>query len=526
MNQETKKLKIYFTSDVHGYFYPTSYGDRFEKPMGLFACADGFHKDENTLLIDGGDMLQGSAFAYYCSQILNSPEKIAEILNDCGYDYYTIGNHDFNYGMKYQAAYRNAHQGRCICQNITDENGKTLYPYDIRVMPDGLRVGIVGIVTDYVNIWEREENIAGVKITDPFEAAKQALSELKDKTDLTVCVYHGGFERDVKTGNVLSTTTENVGYRICEELDFDLLLTGHQHMSFDGQYCHGTYVVQPVENAREYHYLEIAVTDGKKEIISRRIPAGTALEEVQPENAELSGQTDNLLRNEGAKTSAGFGKFLRKKYQPMEDRIQQWLDQPIGHLSRALLPEEKVNMALHGSPIADFLNKVQFYFSNAQLSSVGLANEIAGFRKDVSVRDIIATYPYPNTLIVCRINGKQLREAMERSAEYFAVDEAGNIQVAESFLVPKIEHYNYDYYKGVTYEIAPENPIGSRIKNLCYEGKEVTDTDSFTLCLNNYRYSGAGGYDVYRECETVKEINIEMVELIMEYFRKNPYVEV
>lgn len=55
-------LKIYFTSDVHGYFYPTTYGDLKRKDLGLFSFARDFKKDENTLVIDGGDILQGSAF--------------------------------------------------------------------------------------------------------------------------------------------------------------------------------------------------------------------------------------------------------------------------------------------------------------------------------------------------------------------------------------------------------------------------------------------------------------------------------
>ena len=60
---EKRKVKIYYTSDVHGYFYPTSYGDREVKQMGLFACASEYKKDDDTLVIDGGDMLQGSAYA-------------------------------------------------------------------------------------------------------------------------------------------------------------------------------------------------------------------------------------------------------------------------------------------------------------------------------------------------------------------------------------------------------------------------------------------------------------------------------
>lgn len=36
------------------------------KNVGLFGCAGNFKKDEDTLILDGGDILQGSAFAYYC----------------------------------------------------------------------------------------------------------------------------------------------------------------------------------------------------------------------------------------------------------------------------------------------------------------------------------------------------------------------------------------------------------------------------------------------------------------------------
>lgn len=91
-------LKIYFTSDVHGYFYPTTYGDLKRKDLGLFSFARDFKKDENTLVIDGGDILQGSAFAYYCRQKSGSPQAIVDIMNDCGYDYYTLGNHDLIMG--------------------------------------------------------------------------------------------------------------------------------------------------------------------------------------------------------------------------------------------------------------------------------------------------------------------------------------------------------------------------------------------------------------------------------------------
>lgn len=495
---ENKTLKICFTSDVHGYIYPTTYGDMAEKQLGLLQCAGGFGKDENTLVIDGGDMLQGSAFAYYCMQFLHTPEPLAQIVNDCGYDYYTLGNHDFNYGQEYQKKYRNAHNGTCICQNMTDNDGNVLYPARIHVMPNGLRVGLVGIVTDYINIWERKENLKGIRIVDPFEAAKQALDSLKDQADFTVCIYHGGFEDDLKTGKCLSKTTENVGCRICRELSFDVLLTGHQHMSVDGQSYYGTYVIQPLEYGREYCYLEITKSDGGLSIQSEKRKADVTL-----------------------------GKNLRERYLPLENEIQRWLNEPLGHLSEALLPTDKLTMARYGSKIADFINRIQLEVSGADVSAVGLANDITGFQKEVSTRDVIATYPYPNTLVVCRITGKQLRAAIERSAEYFAIaPENKEVVISDRFLIPKKEHYNYDYYAGIEYEIDPYCPIGKRVVKLERNGKEILPEEKLTICLNNYRYSGAGEYPMYPKCPLVREINVEMVEILLNYFHEHPFVEV
>ena len=515
---DNKKLKIYFTSDTHGYFYPTTYGDLIPKNVGLFSCVPNWEKDENTLVIDGGDVLQGNAFSYFTNHVPKSSKILADIMNDCGYDYYTLGNHDFNYGLEYQNEYRDNHNGHCVCQNVLDDAGNHLYPYEIKVMPNGLRVGIVGIVTDYVNVWEKKENLVGVQVVDPFIEAQKALSELKGKTDINICIYHGGFEADLDTGKRLTDSTENVGYKICEELDFDVLLTGHQHMSVDGRFItsktgHRTYVVQPLDAAKEYHELEIKVDDHNNIMVtSKKIKADYSLAKT----AKAVSVSNENVNDEP----------LYDKYMFYENKVQDWLNQPIGTLSRALLPADKLDMAYNGTPIADFINRVQLYFSGAQVSAVGLANDIAGFKEKVSTRDIIATYPFPNTLVVFNITGKNLKLAMERSAEYFAYDADGKLTISDKFLSPKVEHYNYDYFAGVDYKIDPSKPIGSRIVKLEYQGKPVTDEQMLTLCLNNYRASGAGEYPMYKECTIAKEINIEMVELLMEYFRINPVVEV
>ena len=102
---EAKRFTIYFTSDLHGYIYPTDYRSREERDMGLFKCASQFRKDGNTLVIDGGDILQGSPLGAFCHDTLGNASRFAEMMNRCGYDYVTLGNHDFNYGMAYLDSY-------------------------------------------------------------------------------------------------------------------------------------------------------------------------------------------------------------------------------------------------------------------------------------------------------------------------------------------------------------------------------------------------------------------------------------
>lgn len=489
---ESKKLTIFFTSDLHAYIYPTDYRSREERNIGLFKCASRFTRDGNTLIIDGGDLLQGSPLGAFCHDTLQNAAPFAEMMNCCGYDYVTLGNHDFNYGMPYLESYLNALRARCVCQNIRWDGAGVRFPACIHTLENGLRIGIVGIVTDYVNIWERPEHLSGITISDPIPAAAAALEELRGKTDLNLCVYHGGFERDLTTGRVLSSTYENVAYRICQELDFDILLTGHQHMSVPGQMVSGTFVVQPSDRGQEFLRIEAVVSGTEKRLSSHTIPAGGA---CHPQ-------------------------WLRQ-FAQMEHGAQDWLDQVVGHLPHPLLPDAPLKMAAEGSGLADLFNAVQLEVSGAQLSAASLANDVAGLPQVVRRRDLLIAYPYTNTLTVLRITGAVLRQAMERSAAYFTRGEDNTLRVSDCFLEPKVEHYNYDYYAGVSYAYDISRPVGQRVVSLLVDGHPVADTDEFTICLNSYRASGTGGYGCYVGCPVVREIPHEMSELLLEYFRRH-----
>lgn len=491
-----KNLKIYFTSDLHGYVYPTDYIERNEKNIGLLNIINQFNKDGNTLIIDGGDTIQGSAFTNYLSNSKFSIHPISTIMNTGGYDFITLGNHDFNYGKEYLKKYLNNLNAICLCTNVIDKtNELPIIPYKIKTMENGLKVGLIGFTTDFINRWERPENIENIEITDTFESVKKYYETVKNNCDILIGIYHGGFEYDLESHKQLSSTKENIAYKICKEFDFDVLLTGHQHLPISNKEIHGTHVAQTPQNGKSFLELNLTIDDDK----SIKINSSLKNIELNP-NKEM------------------YNKFL-----PLENKVQEWLDTPVGVLDTALEPTTHLDMALKGSNLANFINQIQLECSNADISCTAFANIIKGFSKNVTVRDILSTYPYPNTLVVLEVNRKILKLALERSASYFENND-GNITISERFLKPKVEHYNYDYFSNINYTFDLNKNVGNRVTSIKYKGEELSDNKTLSLVMNNYRASGAGGYECYENCTVLNEILIEMPEIIINYFKNNPNV--
>ena len=165
-----RSFKISYTSDIHGYFSNLDYSSGKELASGLCNCAGLFARGENTLVIDGGDTLQGSPFTYYYHKTRRDGEYLpSKVMNAAGYQFVTLGNHDFDYGVPLIEEYLSQLTARCLCANVEGIRGveKTA----LVTMENGLRIGLTGVTSHYVSRWEPPENLAGVQISDAFEAA-------------------------------------------------------------------------------------------------------------------------------------------------------------------------------------------------------------------------------------------------------------------------------------------------------------------------------------------------------------------
>lgn len=503
-----KTLKIIFTSDTHGHVMPVDYASGKAQAGGLLGIAAMIRKDENTLVLDGGDSLQGTPYVqYYLEHAADyARHPVAAAFDEMGLDAYTLGNHDFNFGYDAIRDYARAMRGQLVCANVEDLRGEIpMKSWTVRTLANGLRVGLTGAVTDHVNVWEKKDHLTELRVTEPIAAVRRAYEEMKDLCDLTVCIYHGGYEEDLASGKLLSSSTENVACRLARTCSFDLLLTGHQHMAVPGVSLYGSWSVQPPANATQVVELVGQVREG---------PEGF-LENVQSRLVDVP--------------EADVTGYLAAcpSLQKLEERTEQWLDQPIGSFERPLPPEEKLDMALHGSRVAAFFNQVQLESADAEVSCVGLGNAPIGFPQETSIRDVYAAYSFANVSVVKEITGAVLKEALERCACYLDLDDQGKPYIGKTFLEPKIEHYNYDFYAGIEYTFDLRRPYGDRVVRLNHlDGRRVRPEEKVRLVTSDYRATGTGGYEMIGACKTVYTGADNVQDLIIDYIRTHHPVRI
>lgn len=90
------------------------------------------------------------------------------MMNLAGYQFVTLGNHDFNYGVDALLDYLTNLDALCLCANIRDKEGRLpIAPYAVHQLENGLRVGLVGVCTHFVRRWENPKTVEQLVIEEP-----------------------------------------------------------------------------------------------------------------------------------------------------------------------------------------------------------------------------------------------------------------------------------------------------------------------------------------------------------------------
>ncbi|MBY0204618.1 MULTISPECIES: bifunctional metallophosphatase/5'-nucleotidase [Paenibacillus] len=524
----TTNFDILFTSDLHGAIRPVHYNTNAYRHAGLALLASLIRQERERspelLLIDNGDLLQGSPLASYAAS--HAPKAQAHpfihVLNELGYDAAVMGNHEFNYG---QELLRSAVEGSSfpwLSANIAElplaPEGAGIpafgEPYLIKTLSTGVKIALLGATTHYIPNWEHPKNIEGLHFMNAMDTIRTWVKYIREheQPDVLVVSYHGGFECDLETGEPAERLTgENQAYAICREIDgIDILLTGHQHRQLTGE-IHGVTVIQPGFNGSGLGQVSVQLQqspDTGKWVVTEKKAKLLLLEDypdLRPDPAVMK------LTNE------------------LEASAQTWLDQPIGEVDGDgdLSISSATQLRLQAHPFIDFVHQVQMEATGAQLSNTAMLSEEArGFGHQITVRDVLSNFIYPNTLTVLELSGKDIRDALEQTARYFELNVSGEVIVNPAYMQPKPQHYNYDMWAGIEYELNISKPVGSRVVKLERDGKQLEMDGTYSVVMNSYRAAGGGDYAMYPGKKVLHEGATDMAALVEDFIRRNQPLQV
>ena len=205
------KLTILSTSDTHGYLLPTDYrAKQQDSPLGLARAQAVIDRERQlagadpVIVIENGDFLQGSPFAYYQAKVDQDVRPLTQAYDRLHYQVGIIGNHEFNYGRDYLETAIKASQRPFACANILDENDQPALAAPYQLLDcGGIKVAVLGLTTQYIPHWEAPAKIQGLHFVSAVKTAAHWVPKLHQLADIVIVAYHGGFERDLKTSKQL-----------------------------------------------------------------------------------------------------------------------------------------------------------------------------------------------------------------------------------------------------------------------------------------------------------------------------------
>ncbi len=509
------QITILATTDMHGNILPVDYYANKPDARGLASAATiikGVRKENpNLLLLDSGDTIQGTPLVYYHNKKNNQPpDPMMLAMNALHYDAMAVGNHEYNFGLNVLGkARREANFPWLSANTYKKGTDQTAYnPYLVKEV-NGVRVGILGLTTPGIPSWENPENYAGLEFRETVAEAKKWVRVLREKerADVVVIAMHMGMEEDLRTGKIDpgQVKNENAAVSIAEQVPgVDVILMGHTHREVPSVYINGVLLTQADKWARRVARVDLYLEQEN----------ASDANGVRWRVAAKSARTIPI--DERVKPDEEIAKLVA----PYDRETQGWLGRVIGESTAELTAKDA---RFRDTAILDLIQRAQLEAGKADVSMAASFNPQARIpRGTVTVRDIAGLYEYENTLAVLEVTGKQLKDALEHSAEYFRAYVPN--KAAADLVDEKIPGYNFDIAEGVTYDLNIRQPIGGRIENLRFHNQPVAPTQTLRLVTNNYRINGGGGFTMYKNAPVVYRSSEEIRDLIIDWVERHKII--
>lgn len=460
------RVTILHFNDIHGYIeaHRTPEGQ-----MGGIARIDALVKSiqkENqakgvpTLLLFAGDLIQGSPV----STLFHGTQTM-EMLGDAGVNLATMGNHAFDYGQENFYALLEKSPYPWVTCNV-DKKGADgelvpiLKPGKTFVLENGLRVGVVGVVTGELVTATNPKNVVGIVAENPIDAVRRHLPGFDAESELLILLSHCGIACDKKMADAFPNV--------------DLIVGGHNHNLYRQPIMENNVAIVQAGQYGEYlGRADILVEGDVGKVESYRVyPITIDLSE----DPEVAAKVDAVMEN------------VDERGQEVIAKAENLLDG-----NRETVRRAESNF---GDLVCDLIRK--------RLGTDVVLINGGSFRAsinpgDIKVADVLAVFPFGNTLVKMTVSGDVIRQAIERGLQDDPEDNPGS----------------FAQISGVAYEID-----GRKAVNIVINGAPIDLNKSYSLGTNGFMASGGDGFEMLKDIRDKNDTGLTPADVIMENFRE------
>lgn len=478
--EEAQDIIILYTNDVHcavdadiGYAGLAAYKAQMEE------------KTPYVTLVDCGDALQGDALG-----TVSQGEYLTQIMNQVGYDFAVLGNHEFDYGLEQLTALIKQSQAQYLGCNIrytgSEENAlAALDPYQI-VTYGEVKVAFIGIST-------------------PESIAKSTPAYFMDDSGELVYDFYGGSGEELYT-----QVQQTVANCLAAGADYVIALA---HLGDDESSAPfrstdliaATNGIDVVLDGHSHSVISCDVIDNKDGDPVLLSSTGTGLANIGQLVITASGNVSTGLIGEYPDKDAPTTVLI----QEIQDQYEAALSQVVGDSDVDLTTMSDSGIRLIRSRetnLGDFCADAYRVLAEADIALVnggGIRADLAA--GEITYGDLIAVHPYGNTLCVAEATGQEILDALEMASRSVmaATDDSENaIGENGGFLQVSGLRYTIDTSIDSTVEVDESGMFVSCGENRRVQNVEILQDDgsytvidpeqTYTVASHNYLIKQGG----------------------------------
>lgn len=508
-NDTSDDIVILFTNDVHcgieeniGYAGLASYKKMMET------------KTPYVTLVDCGDAIQGDYIG-----MVSQGEYIVDIMNEVGYDFAILGNHEFDYGMEQLSKLIGKAKSRYLACNISytgnKENAlKDVKAYEIIEYGD-VKIAYIGVstpetVTKSTPTYFMEDgkfvyNFASGSGEELYSIVQKNIDECEEKgADYIVILAHlGDGEESIPfTSTDLVANTKGV----------DVLLDAHSH---------STVSCRILKNANGEEVL-VASTGTKLNNIGKV---------VITENGTISTGLVDFYDYKDETITKLIGNIKTEYEEEMNKKVAS------SDIALSCNNEDGIRLVRNReTAIGNFCADAYRIVGQADIGMVNGGGVRADLPSgDVTYADVVAVHPFGNTLCVAKVTGQEIADVLEIGAGYTKAVEVEDGQAAGengSFMSVSGLKYTIDtsVESSVVFDengLLVEIPGARRVKNIMVLNKdgeyEPLEMDKeYTLASHNYLLKENGsGATCFNDNEFIIEEGMSDYQMLITYLTEH-----